>query len=164
MTNIDQNRPWESESNPSGTYIFQQIHPGNYSLAVEAQGFKRYERPSFVLQVAQVAGIDVPLEIGEVTETVEISAEALLPAAETSDLGEVINSLTAESLPLNGRSVPQLIGLTPGINTTRNFHNSSNGNGSISAVAFSANGGRDLENSVMLVGSSQEVRGYNQPS
>ena len=131
---------------------------------MEAQGFKRYMRPQFVLQVAQVAGIDVPLEIGEITETVEISAEAPLLATETSDLGEVVNSLTAQSLPLNGRNVLQLIGLTPGINTTRNFRNSSNGNGSISAVAFSANGGRNVANAIMLDGSSQEVMGFNQPS
>ena len=164
LTNIDQNRPWSAESNAAGAYVFQQIPPGNYSLAVEAEGFKRHQRPSFILQVAQVAEIDVPLEVGDVTEVVEITAEAPLLATATSDLGEVVNSLTAESLPLNGRNVLQLIGLTPGINTTRNFRNSTSGNGSISAVAFSANGGRNVANSIMLDGSSQEVMGYNQPS
>lgn len=164
LTNIDQNRPWEVESNATGAYVFQQIPPGNYSLAVEADGFKRYERQRFVLQVAQVAEINVPLEVGDVTETVEISAEAPLLATATSDLGEVVNSRTAESLPLNGRNVLQLVGLTPGINTTRNFRNSTNGNGSISAVSFSANGGRNVANSIMLDGSSQEVMGFNQPS
>ena len=164
LTNVDQNRPWSAESNASGAYIFQQIPPGNYSLLVEAEGFKGYQRASFVLQVAQVAEIDVPLEVGDVTEVVEITAEAPLLATATSDLGEVVNSLTAESLPLNGRNVLQLIGLTPGINTTRNFRNSTSGNGSISAVAFSANGGRNVANSIMLDGSSQEVMGYNQPS
>ena len=164
LTNLDQNRPWEVESNATGAYVFQQIPPGNYSLAVEADGFKRYERQRFILQVAQVAEINVPLEVGDLTETVEISAEAPLLATATSDLGEVVNSRTAESLPLNGRNVLQLVGLTPGINTTRNFRNSTNGNGSIAAVAFSANGGRNVANSIMLDGSSQEVMGYNQPS
>ena len=164
LTNVDQNRPWEGEANASGAYVFQQIPPGNYSLSVEAAGFKRYERPRFILQVAQVAEIDISLEVGDVTEVVEISAEAPLLATATSDLGEVVNSRTAESLPLNGRNVLQLIGLTPGINTTRNFRNATSGNGSISAVAFSANGGRNVANSIMLDGSSQEVMGFNQPS
>ncbi len=164
LTNVDQNRPWSAESNAAGAYVFQQIPPGNYSLAVEADGFKRYERQQFILQVAQVAEIDIPLEVGDVTEVVEISAEAPLLETATSDLGEVVNSRTAESLPLNGRNVLQLIGLTPGINTTRNFRNSTNGNGSISAIAFSANGGRNVANSIMLDGSSQEVMGFNQPS
>ena len=164
LANVDQNRPWKGESNASGAYVFQQIPPGNYSLSVEAAGFKRYERPRFTLQVAQVAQIDISLEVGDVTEVVEITAEAPLLATATSDLGEVVNSRTAESLPLNGRNVLQLIGLTPGINTTRNFRNSTSGNGSISAVAFSANGGRNVANSIMLDGSSQEVMGFNQPS
>lgn len=164
LTNLDQNRPWEVESNAAGAYVFQQIPPGNYSLEVQADGFKRYERQRFILLVAQVAEINVPLEIGDITETVEITAEAPLLETATSDLGEVVNSRTAESLPLNGRNVLQLIGLTPGINTTRNFRNSTNGNGSISAIAFSANGGRNVANSIMLDGSSQEVMGFNQPS
>ena len=164
LTNIDQNRPWEGESNASGAYLFQQIPPGSYALSVGAEGFKRYERPRFILQVAQVAQLDIELEVGDVTEVVEISAEAPLLSTATSDLGEVVNSLTAESLPLNGRNIMQLIGLTPGINTTRNFRNSTSGNGSIAAVAFSANGGRNVANSIMLDGSSQEVMGYNQPS
>lgn len=164
LTNLDQNRPWTAETNAAGAYVFQQIPPGSYSLEVQADGFKRYERSRFVLQVAQVAEIDIPLEVGDITETVEISAEAPLLETATSDLGEVVNSLTAESLPLNGRNVLQLIGLTPGINTTRNFRNSTSGNGSISAVAFSANGGRNVANSIMLDGSSQEVMGFNQPS
>jgi len=121
-------------------------------------------RPRFVLQVAQVAEINVPLEVGAVTEVIEITAEAPLLATATSDLGEVVNSRTAESLPLNGRNVLQLVGLTPGINTTRNARNSTNGNGSISAAAFSANGGRNVANSIMLDGSPQELMGYNQPS
>ena len=164
LTNLDQNRPWEAESNAAGAYVIQQIPPGNYSLVVQADGFKRYERQRFILQVAQVAEINVPLEVGDITETVEITAEAPLLETATSDLGEVVNSRTAESLPLNGRNVLQLIGLTPGINTTRNFRNSTNGNGSISAIAFSANGGRNVANSIMLDGSSQEVMGFNQPS
>ena len=164
LTNLDQNRPWEVESNAAGAYVIQQIPPGNYSLVVQADGFKRYERQRFILQVAQVAEINVPLEVGDITETVEITAEAPLLETATSDLGEVVNSRTAESLPLNGRNVLQLIGLTPGINTTRNFRNSTNGNGSISAIAFSANGGRNVANSIMLDGSSQEVMGFNQPS
>ncbi|MBI1356056.1 MAG: TonB-dependent receptor plug domain-containing protein [Acidobacteria bacterium] len=164
LTNIDQNRPWKTESNAAGEYVFQQIPPGNYSLAVEAEGFKRYERPRFILNVAQVADIDVELEIGAVTETIEITAETPLLATATSDLGEVINSRTAESLPLNGRNIMQLIAMTPGINTTRSSRNDASGSGSIASAGFSANGGRDVSNTVMLDGSPQEVMGYGQPA
>ena len=77
---------------------------------------------------------------------------------------EVVNARTTESLPLNGRSVLQLVALTPGISTTRSFRNATRSNGNIGAVAFSANGGRNVANMIMLDGSPQEVMGFNQPA
>jgi hypothetical protein len=164
LTNLDQNRPWTTQSNDVGAYIFQQIPPGPYSMVVEADGFKRYQQSRFVLNVAQVAEINPALEIGAVTETIEITAEAPLLETVTSDLGEVVNSRMAESLPLNGRNILQLVTLSPGIAATRSGRNESNGSGSIAAAGFSANGGRDVSNTIMLDGSPQEVMGYNQPA
>ncbi|MEZ5361346.1 MAG: carboxypeptidase-like regulatory domain-containing protein [Bryobacterales bacterium] len=92
LTNLDQNRPWTTQTNESGAYIFQQIPPGPYSLVVQADGFKRYQQSHFVLNVAQIAEINPTLEIGAVTETIEITAEAPLLETVTSDLGEVVNS------------------------------------------------------------------------
>ena len=164
LTNLDQNRPWTTQSNEVGAYIFQQIPPGPYSLIVEADGFKRYQQSRFVLNVAQAAEINPALEVGAVTETIEITAEAPLLETVTSDLGEVVNSRTAESLPLNGRNILQLVTLSPGVSATRSGRNESNGSGSIAAAGFSANGGRDVSNTIMLDGSPQEVMGYNQPA
>jgi hypothetical protein len=58
----------------------------------------------------------------------------------------------------------QLVALTPGINTTRSYRTAATASGSISAVGFSANGGRNVSNEVILDGSSQVVMGYNQPA
>ncbi|MEZ5399074.1 MAG: carboxypeptidase regulatory-like domain-containing protein [Bryobacteraceae bacterium] len=164
LTNVGQNRPWSTQSNESGAYVFQQIPPGNYNLQVEAAGFKRFFREGLVLQVAQIAEINVPLEIGAVTETVQVSAETPLLETVSSTLGEVVNSVTSENLPLNGRNALQLVALTPGINANTNYNNSGQGGGSITAVGFSANGGRNVSTAVMLDGSPQEVMGYNQPA
>ncbi len=164
LTNVQQNRPWTTQSNAVGAYTFQQIPPGNYRLEVEADGFKKFSRSGLIINVAQTAEINVPLEVGALTETVEITAETPLLDTASSTLGEVVNEITTENLPLNGRNVLQLVALTPGINTTRSYRTSSSGSGSISAVAFSANGGRNVSNQVMLDGTPQEVMGYNQPS
>ena len=99
-----------------------------------------------------------------VAEVVEVTTEVALVETASSTLGAVVNSRTAESLPLNGRNILQLIALTPGINTTRNYRASTSGNGSITYMAFSANGGRDVSNEVILDGSPQIVMGYNQPA
>ncbi|MGH9667404.1 MAG: carboxypeptidase-like regulatory domain-containing protein, partial [Bryobacteraceae bacterium] len=108
LTNIDQNRTWSATSNAAGAYDIEQIPPGRYALRVEANGFKRYQRPALTLQANQIADIDVTLEVGAVTETVEVQAEAPLLESANSSLGEVVNHLTTVALPLNGRNVMQL--------------------------------------------------------
>ena len=164
LTNVDQNRSWSTTTNEAGAYVFQQIPPGNYKLQVEAQGFKRLTREGLTLQVAQIAEIGLKLELGSVTESIQVSAETPLLETASSTLGEVVNSRTSENLPLNGRNVLQLVALTPGINANTGFYNSGGGSGSINAVGFSANGGRNVSTAVMLDGSPQEVMGYNQPA
>ncbi|MEO7146127.1 MAG: carboxypeptidase regulatory-like domain-containing protein [Bryobacteraceae bacterium] len=164
LTNVDQNRTWTALSNDRGEYDIEQIPPGHYALAVELPGFKKYVRPGLTLEVNQVAEIDVTLEPGAVTETVEVRAEAPLLESATSALGEVVNHLTTVALPLNGRNVMQLVALTPGINTPPNSRGAAPfASGNIGSVGFSANGGRNLTSEVLLDGSPQEVMGYNQP-
>lgn len=123
LTNVDQNRPWVTRTNESGAYNLPQIPPGNYRLRVEAQGFKQFAREGLILQVAQIAELNVVLELGAVTETVQVSGESPLLETASSTLGEVVNSLTSENLPLNGRNVLQLVALTPGINANTSFYN-----------------------------------------
>jgi hypothetical protein len=164
LTNVDQNRSWRSSTNTEGEYVIVQIPPGNYSLEAEAKGFKKYLRSGITLEVAQVAALDIAMEVGDIAETVQVSAQVALLETTTSTLGEVVNTKTTEALPLNGRNVLQLIQLTPGINTTRSYRSSAAGTGSITAVAFSANGGREVSNEVMLDGAPQIVMGYNQPA
>jgi hypothetical protein len=164
LTHVEQNRSVKYTTSQSGEYEFLQAPPGNYTLVAEAAGFKKYERRGMTLEVAQVAQIDIRLEVGAVTESVEITAQAPLLEAASSTLGEVVNSKSADALPLNGRNALQLVALTPGINTTSSFRTASTSNGNIAAVGFSANGGRNVANEVMLDGSPQIVMGYNQPA
>ena len=164
LTNVDQNRSWRSSSNAEGEYVFVQIPPGSYSLQSEAKGFKKFQRTGITLEVAQVAVLDVTMDVGDIAETVSVTEQVALLETASSTLGEVVNNKTTEALPLNGRNVLELVQLTPGINTTRSYRSSMAGSGSITAVAFSANGGRETSSEVMLDGSPQIVMGYNQPA
>ncbi|MCL5745042.1 MAG: TonB-dependent receptor, partial [Acidobacteria bacterium] len=164
LTNVDQSRSWTFQTNTAGEYVFVQIPPGHYALAVEAPGFKKHVREGLTLEVAQVAELNITLEVGAVNETIDVTAQAPLLESASSTLGEVVNSHTGEALPLNGRNMLQLVQLAPGINTTRAYRNATLGSGSFEAVAFSANGGRNVSNEVMLDGSPQVVMGYNQPA
>jgi len=164
LTNVDQNQPRKTTSNDNGEYVFLQIPPGRYSLAVEAPGFKKFARDVFTVEVAQILGLDIQLEVGSLSETVKVTGEAPLLETTSSALGEVVNSLTTESLPLNGRNVLQLVALTPGISGSPSYRNATDSNGPTSVNGFSANGGRSASNSIMVDGSPQEVMGYNQPA
>ena len=164
LTNTYQNRSWQTESNEQGIYVFLQIPPGNYRLSTEATGFKKYSRAGLTLEVAMAAEINLTLEVGSVTEVVEVKADTPLLETASSTLGEVINSITTENLPLNGRNVLQLVALTPGVNMNSNFRTQTSGSGSIGSNGFSANGGRNVSSSILVDGSPQEVMGYNQPS
>ena len=166
LVNVDQDRPWTGRSNSVGAYTFQQIPPGNYRLEVEAAGFKKFTRDGLILNVAQVVEINVTMTLGSVAETVNVTAETPLLETASSALGEVVNKVTGENLPLNGRDVLQLVALTPGINTTSTYRSggATSGSGNISAVVFSANGGRTVSNQILLDGTPQEVMGFNQPA
>jgi Carboxypeptidase regulatory-like domain/TonB dependent receptor len=151
-------------TNEEGNYQILFLPPGPYRITVQMKGFRPLLREGVTLQVDQVARLDFELQVGEVTQTVSVTAEAPLLDSQTSSLGEVVNSRTAESLPLNGRNVLQLVGLTPGINTTPSYRNAATSNGSIPSNAFSANGGRNVSSEILVDGSSQIVMGYNQPA
>jgi hypothetical protein len=164
LTNTEQNRPYSFTTNQAGEYALVQVPPGSYTLSVKATGFKSYQRSGLTLEVAQVAAIDVVMEVGAVTEAIDVTAQAPLLETASSTLGEVVNSKTTEALPLNGRNVMQLVALTPGINQTRSSREATSASGSIPSNGFSANGGRNVSNEVMLDGSPQVVMGYNQPA
>jgi len=98
-----------------GLYSFVNLFPGRYKVEVEKSGFKRFTRPEVVVEVNQSARIDATLQVGDVTQTVEVTGETPLLQAETSSLGQVIDEREANELPLNGRNVFNLAELAPSV-------------------------------------------------
>jgi hypothetical protein len=116
LANKDTGLAREASSDQLGNYIFTLIPPGNYTLSTEAQGFKKIVQSDINLQVNQRARIDVALQVGQVSETVEVAAAAPLLESQSSSLGGVIAEKFVGDLPLNGRNFVQLAILTPGVN------------------------------------------------
>lgn len=98
----------------AGHYNIPQLPAGVYRVTAEMAGFKKHIREGITVQVAQTTRLDIVLEVGEVTETVEVVAEAPLVRSTTSEIGHVIEARQIQVLPLNGRLFEQLITLTPG--------------------------------------------------
>ena len=102
-------------TNNNGNYIIQLLPPGDYILNVEGSGFRKASQRGITLQVNQQAQIDVALQVGQVSETIEVTAAAPLIQSEASSLGTVVSEKLVNQLPLNGRNFIQLAVLSPGV-------------------------------------------------
>ena len=105
----------EVMSNDLGYYEFPLLPVGSYRLEAEKPGFKRSSTAIFGLNAGTRPRLDLRLELGQVSESVEVMAVAPLVNSTTTDLGVVISRAKVDSLPLNGRNFQQLVGLQPGV-------------------------------------------------
>jgi hypothetical protein len=101
-------------SNEAGLYSFPGLVPGNYSVKVEAKGFRPAAR-TLELQVQQTARVDFTLQVGQVSESIDVSAQAALLTTEDATVGTVIENRRIIELPLNGRNFLQLVSLSPNV-------------------------------------------------
>src|SRR4051794_35795959 len=86
-------------SNATGQFSLPALNPGTYDVSVKAQGFKTYQSKGLILQVDQNAKLDVALDIGQLTETVEVQSQAMLVDSQTSSLGAVVDTQKILALP-----------------------------------------------------------------
>ena len=111
--NVANNFRRVTTSNAAGQYSLPGLTPGEYNLTVELQGFKKFQQTAMTLQVDQNAVIDVVLEVGQVTEIVEVRGQAPLVESANASMGAVIDTQKITTLPLNGRNFVQLALLVP---------------------------------------------------
>jgi len=114
-----------ANSNASGYFTFVNIQPGSYTLSASAAGFKKTVQTAFTVGVNETVTRNMSLTVGDVGQTVEVTAEAALLQQSTSELGTVIAEQAVKELPLNGRNFTQLLTLTPGATPV----NTAQGNG-----------------------------------
>lgn len=114
ITNAATNLRRTASTNTSGIYSAPALQPGTYSVKVSVTGFKAEQRSNIDLQVDQIARLDFTLQIGNISETVEVQGQAPSLDTENGTVGTVIETKRIEDLPLNGRNYLQLASLTPG--------------------------------------------------
>jgi carboxypeptidase family protein len=109
-----------STTSASGAYEFLSLPPGTYSLSVEMTGFRQYHQSSLQLLVDSPATVNMMLEVGSTTETIEVAAEAETLNTTNASLGIAFNETQVKELPLEGRNVPDLLSLQAGVAFTGN--------------------------------------------
>ncbi|HYI94526.1 MAG TPA: TonB-dependent receptor [Bryobacteraceae bacterium] len=101
----------EAASGESGIYQFPFLPPAEYEVSCELQGFKKSVRPGVVLETGSTRTLDFTLEVGELTESVEVKATVPLLEAETSSVGQFIERTTVMNMPLESRRTAGLVRL-----------------------------------------------------
>src|ERR1700676_355961 len=115
LTNTSTNATIGTTSDVNGEYQFPQLAPASYSLVVESKGFKKTTIASVLVQVDQITRAEVSLEVGSVTDSVQVEAVAPLLENDKSTLSSVVDSRNISSMPLNGRNSLDLALITPGV-------------------------------------------------
>ena len=130
LTNMDKAEKHNIQTDTSGNFTFVNLLPGRYKLEGEKAGFKKFVREPIVVQIESGIRVDMALQVGAQTETVEVTGEVPYLQPETSSLGQVVEQRAVTEMPLNGRNPLALVGLVPGVvpQGTPSAGNSSGGN------------------------------------
>ena len=145
ITDADRGTSQTTQADEEGRFAITALPPGQYVLTVEAAGFKKFSSGRFTLAVQQQATVEARLEVGEVSETVEVTSSAALVNTTIANLGQVIDNETLVSLPNLGRNPMAFTYLTPGVVGSGGRPGDNNTN-------FVANGSRNSTSDVLLDG------------
>ncbi|MDX2269183.1 MAG: carboxypeptidase regulatory-like domain-containing protein [Bryobacter sp.] len=115
VTNLATNDAARTQTTGEGNYLVPLLRPGTYKIEVNLAGFKKFVQEGIVLQVQQQARLDITLAVGDVTESVSVTADASVLETTSSSIGKVVDNKRILDLPLNTRNVYGLIYLTPGV-------------------------------------------------
>src|SRR5258708_6157120 len=146
VTDVDRGTVFPTKTNSTGEFVAGPLKIGQYTGTVEKKGFQKAVAGPITLNVQDRIAVDVTLEVGTVTETTIVSTTAAQLETEASELGQVVGSRTATTLPLNGCNSAQLAQLAVGV------AHSEPGSRTETSFGFSSNGARALQNNFLLDG------------
>lgn len=151
-TDTDRGTSLTTRSDATGSFNLPTVPVGNYRVIVEAKGFQKAAYPQFNLVLNQTARLNFQMKIGQVSETVEVTATAPILQTDTSLVGSLIDSKTAQDLPLSTHNINQLtlIG-APGV-ITPNLFGFQAAQNSFGTGRPYVNGAREQENNFILDG------------
>lgn len=117
LTDVATNGIRNTMSTDAGDYTFPSVPPGFYNVRTAHSGFKATESKNVEVQVQQTVRLDFTLEVGQVNQSVEVSATADLLQSENASMGTVVENQAVTELPLNGRNYLGLIALSANVDT-----------------------------------------------
>ena len=158
--NLGTNLTRTQQTDASGHYAFTLLPVGDYSVSVELMGFKTFTNPRLTLATGDRARVDAALQVGDLTQTVEVAAQTVALQTDSSTVGGLITTRAVEDLPVNGRNFIRLVQLAPG--ATESVQSSLGGgtrpDDRRQTSTVSANGQTDSANNFLLDGMDNNER------
>src|SRR6202047_3850421 len=164
-TNTQTGTNFTIKTDEKGFYSFPDLAVGDYDVEVQQTGFKTYRQTAIHIDANAAIRVDVKLAIGEVSEKVLVTSEAVHVETQSTQIGEVINSEKMTAVPLNGRDFTNLLSLQPGVvpfqyaNALQDSNLSDRtvgGSGALNGGNQSINGQRETSNGFMVNGANVE--------
>lgn len=146
ITDADRGTHIALTTNDAGEYVSGPLRIGHYNVSVEKPGFKKALAGPVEVNVQDRIGVDVTLQPGAVSETIEVTSSGPQLETETSELGQLVDQRRINALPLNGRNYAQLALLGTGVAPAEP------GARTETTYGFSSNGARSLQNNFLLDG------------
>ena len=120
LTNVERNVSFKNTTDAAGNFVFTQLLPANYSLTVEAAGFKKFEQRNVILNLNDRLSVGrITLEVGPIFQTVEVTSEGLRLQTESAERAATIVGTQLENIQVNGRSPLSLLRAIPGVVTNQ---------------------------------------------
>lgn len=164
LTNEDTNGTQTQTTGNTGNYAFPQVLPGRYRLEAKSAGFKTFVQTGIKVDVQQQVSLDPVLEVGQTSETVEVTAVTPLLQPNTSSLGQVVSNQQITELPLAGRNTLSLIGLTAGAQPMGQFGGIPARSNAYNQGFFSTSGSQVVSNETLIDGVPANTALYNAPA
>lgn len=137
---------YDTVSGESGSFTRPALKPGNYTIVVEASGFQKAQQKDVIVSGGSITPANIALQVGNASQTVDVTASAPLLQTESPALGNTLNAQQTSQLPLGGqRTFSFLARLSPGVVPPENGARDALGGG------FSANGVRSTGNNNFLL-------------
>lgn len=135
VRNVQTGQANSVETNQSGVYSISFLNPGQYEVTCEQKGFKKFVRSGIVLETGTTSTIDILLDMGQLTETVSVTASAPLLESESGSIGQLVESAMILNMPIQSRRVGAMVRLMGNVSFTGET-------GGQSIPRFSVAGGR----------------------
>ncbi|HSE98620.1 MAG TPA: TonB-dependent receptor, partial [Blastocatellia bacterium] len=153
-TNTGTNASRSVKTDDNGRYLFLALPVGNYDVQAEHQGFSKELRRGIVLTVGRDAVVNFELNVGSVTDQIEIAGDATQVNTTTSEISSLVDARTIVDLPLNGRNLIQLATLNIGVANIPGALLEGQIDSGTGSVKMSINGGRLNFNNFLFDGTS----------